>query len=188
GLIEEVAQTATQSGLLVHTHASESRRETEIVETETGYRNIEYLHHLGLTGKNIALAHCIHVDEHEMRILAETGTHVMHCPSSNLKLGSGIAPVHEMLEKGISVSIGADGAPCNNNLDIFMEMRLAALLQKMRKGPGALPAIAAYRLATIEGARALGLENEIGTIDIGKRADIVILNLNQLHCSPAPDP
>jgi 5-methylthioadenosine/S-adenosylhomocysteine deaminase len=187
-LLEEVAHVALESGLIVHTHASESRREIEIVEQESGCRNVEYLNRIGLTGKNIALAHCVFVDEREQHILAETGTHVMHCPSSNLKLGSGLAPVYDMLARGVSVSLGADGAACNNNLDIFVEMRLAALLQKMRHGPEALPARTAFRLATIEGARTLGLEQEIGTIEEGKRADIVILNLKQLHCAPAPDP
>jgi len=187
-LLEEVARVAAKTGTIVHTHASESHREIEIVEAETGYRNIVYLDKVGLSGKNVALAHCIFVDEREINLLAETGTHVMHCPSSNLKLGSGVAPVHEMLERGVSVSLGADGAACNNNLDVFIEMRQAALLQKMRKGPEALPAREAFRLATIGGARTLGLEQELGTIEVGKRADIVILNLEQLHCAPAPDP
>lgn len=187
-LLEEVAVTARQQGLLVHTHASEHRREIEIVEQETGFRNIEYLQNVGLVGKHIALAHCIHVDQLEQEILAETGTHVMHCPSSNLKLGSGIAPVTEMLARGVAVSLGADGAPCNNNLDIFQEMRLAALLQKMRCGSAELPARTAFHLATLAGAHCLGLGDEIGSIEIGKRADITILNLERLHCAPAPDP
>jgi 5-methylthioadenosine/S-adenosylhomocysteine deaminase len=174
--------------MIVHTHASESRREIDIVESETGLRNVVYLDRVGLTGRNIALAHCVYVDEREQQLLAETGTHVMHCPSSNLKLGSGVAPVYEMLERGVSVSLGADGAPCNNNLDMFVEMRLAALLQKMRKGPEALPAREAFRLATIGGAKTLGMEHELGTIEVKKRADIIILNLKQLHCTPAPDP
>src|SRR5262249_45363258 len=135
GLLEEISSVAAQTGLIVHTHASESRREIEIVEAEAGCRNVEYLSQVGMVGKNIALAHCVLINELEQHILAETGTHVLHCPSSNLKLGSGIAPIYEMLERGISVSLGADGAACNNNLDIFIEMRLAALLQKMRHGP-----------------------------------------------------
>ncbi|MEW6730691.1 MAG: 5'-deoxyadenosine deaminase [Acidobacteriota bacterium] len=187
-LLEEVARIAVEKGALVHTHASENRREIEIVESETGLRNIEYLNRVGLTGRHVALAHCIYVNEREQDILAETGTHVMHCPSSNLKLGSGIAPINEMLSRGVYISLGADGAPCNNNLDIFTEMRLAALLQKVRGGPTALPAATAFRLATLEGARALGAENELGTIEVGKLADIVIVNLQQLHSTPSPDP
>ena len=120
-------------------------------------------------------------------MLASTGTRVAHCPSSNLKLGSGIAPVIEMLERGISVSLGADGAPCNNRLDMFTEMRTAALLQKVSRGADALPAERALRMATIDGARALGLENEIGSLEVGKRADITILDLERLHLTPRPD-
>lgn len=186
-LLETVAKIAKENNLLIHTHASENRREIEVVESETGYRNIEYLQKVGLAGKNIALAHCIHVNEREQQILADTGTHVLHCPSSNLKLGSGVAPVTEMLARGVSVSIGADGAPCNNNLDVFKEIRLAALLQKMRCGSTALPAKTAFHLGTLAGAKALGQEAQIGSIEVGKRADIIIVNLNNLHCTPTPD-
>lgn len=186
-LLETVASIAKEKEMIVHTHASENRREIEVVESETGLRNIEYLQKVGLAGKNVALAHCIHVNDREQQILAETNTHVLHCPSSNLKLGSGVAPITDMLAKGVSVSIGADGAPCNNNIDIFKEMRLAALLQKMQYGSTALPARTAFYLATLAGAKALGLEKEIGSIEIGKRADIIIVNLNKLHCTPTPD-
>lgn len=187
-LLEEVARIAKETGTIIHTHASENRREIEIVENETGYRNIQYLNHLGITGKNVALAHCIHVNRAEQKILLETETNVLHCPSSNLKLSSGIAPVWEMVEQGVPVSLGADGAACNNNLDIFTEMRLAALLQKMRRGPRSLPAKTVFKMATINGAKTLGLEKEIGSIEVGKRADFVIFNLQQLHTTPAPDP
>lgn len=186
-LLETISKIAQENNILIHTHASENRKEIEVVQSETGLRNVEYLQKVGLAGKNIALAHCIHVDEREQQILAETGTQVLHCPSSNLKLGSGVAPITEMLERGVSISIGADGAPCNNNLDIFKEMRLAALLQKMRYGSSALPAKTAFHLSTLAGAKALGLEKEIGSIEVGKHADIIIVNLNQLHSTPAPD-
>jgi 5-methylthioadenosine/S-adenosylhomocysteine deaminase len=171
---------------MIHTHASENRTEIEMVERETGQRNIAYLHSLGITGEHVALAHCIHLDNAELEILSSTGTHVAHCPSSNLKLGSGIAPVKEMLERGISVSLGADAAPCNNRLDMFTEMRSAALLQKVSHGADALPAARTLRLATIDGARALGLEQEIGSLEVGKRADVILINLDCLHSSPRP--
>ncbi|MBI4850930.1 MAG: 5'-deoxyadenosine deaminase [Acidobacteria bacterium] len=186
-LLETISKIAQENNLLIHTHASENLKEIEVVQNETGLRNVEYLQKVGLAGKNIALAHCVHVNEYEQRILAETGTHVLHCPSSNLKLGSGLAPITEMLELGVSVSIGADGAPCNNNLDMFKEMRLAALLQKMRYGSSSLPAKKAFYLATLAGAKALGLEEKIGSIEVGKTADIIIVNLNQLHSTPTPD-
>lgn len=187
-LLERVAQLSRERAVLVHTHASENREEIALVEKATGRRNIAYLHAVGLTAPHVVLAHCIWLDEMEMNLLQQTQTKVAHCPSSNLKLGSGIARVTEMLERGIAVSLGADGAPCNNRLDMFTEMRTAALLQKVQHGPQAMPALTALRMATMEGAKALGLDNEIGSIEIGKKADLVLLNLQQLPCSPQPDP
>ncbi len=186
-LLEQVATQARQHGVLVHTHASENRDEIAYVEQTTGLRNIVYLNQVGLTGPHVVLAHCIWLDETEMALLADTQTRVAHCPSSNLKLASGIARVTEMLERGISVSLGADGAPCNNRLDMFTEMRTAALLQKVQYGSRALPALTALRMATIEGAKALGLNDQIGSLEIGKRADLMTLNLNRLHTTPQPD-
>lgn len=186
-LLERVARLARERGVMIHTHASENRSEIEMVMRETGMRNIEYLNSVGISGPHVLLAHCVHVSEGEMIMLADNGTHVAHCPSSNLKLGSGIAPVAEMLERGISVSLGADGAPCNNRLDMFTEMRTAALLQKVSRGAEVLPARRALRMATSDGARALGLENEIGSLETGKRADITILDLERLHLTPRPE-
>ena len=186
-LLSEVARLSREHGVLVHTHASENRAEIEMVERATGMRNIEYLASLGLAAPHIALAHCIHVNQLELDILAQTGTHVLHCPSSNLKLGSGIAPVMEMLARGISVSLGADGAACNNRLDMFTEMRTAALLQKVSHGADALPARRVLRMATVDGARALGLAQEIGTLEQGKRADLIVVALERLHQTPRPD-
>ena len=187
GLLRRVAALARERGVLIHTHASENRSEIELVERETGLRNVEYLDSVGVTGPHVVLAHCVHVNEREMDLLASTGTHAAHCPSSNLKLGSGVAPVAEMLERGVSVSLGADGAPCNNRLDMFTEMRTAALLQKVRRGAEALPARRALRMATADGARALGLGGEVGSIEAGKRADLTILDLERLHLTPRPD-
>jgi len=185
-LLSEVARLARERGVMIHTHASENRTEIEMVERETGERNVVYLNSVGITGRHVALAHCIHLDETELEILASTATNVAHCPSSNLKLGSGIAPIKEMLERGISVSIGADGSPCNNRLDMFTEMRTAALLQKVQHGADVLPARRVLRMATIDGARALGLEKEIGSLEVGKRADVIVVNLDRLHSSPRP--
>ncbi len=187
GLLEQVAHLSRERGVLVHTHASENRTEIEMVERATGKRNIEYLSSLGLAAPHVALAHCVHLDADELDILARTGTHVLHCPSSNLKLGSGIAPIMEMLARGVSVSLGADGAPCNNRLDMFTEMRTAALLQKVTHGADALPARRVLRMATIDGARALGLERETGTLETGKRADLIVVALDRLHLTPRPD-
>jgi 5-methylthioadenosine/S-adenosylhomocysteine deaminase len=186
-LLERVARLARERGVMIHTHASENRSEIELVERETGLRNVEYLDSLGLSGPHVLLAHCVHVGAEEMGLLASAGTHVSHCPSSNMKLGSGVAPVSEMLGRGVSVSLGADGAPCNNRLDMFTEMRAAALLQKVSRGADALPASRVLRMATRDGARALGLEAEIGSLEAGKRADISVVQLGRLHTTPLPD-
>ncbi|HEV2707095.1 MAG TPA: 5'-deoxyadenosine deaminase [Pyrinomonadaceae bacterium] len=186
-LLREVGRLARTHGVLIHTHASENRTEIELVESETGMRNVLYLDAVGLTGRHVLLAHCVHLDDAETAVLATTGTHVAHCPSSNLKLGSGLAPVAQLLERGVSVSLGADGAACNNRLDMFTEMRTAALLQKIVRGTEALPARRVLRMATIDGARALGLADEIGSLEAGKRADLSIIDLERLHLTPRPD-
>ncbi|GAE24500.1 guanine deaminase [Halalkalibacter wakoensis JCM 9140] len=186
-LLQEVAQLSASYGVHVHTHASENRGEIEIVEQETGMRNIEYLDHIGLANDRLILAHCVWLDENEKLIIKEKGIHVSHCPGSNLKLASGIAEVPRLLDDQISVSLGADGAPCNNNLDMFNEMRLAALIQKPIHGPAAMNAKTVFKMATIGGAKAVGLENEIGSIEVGKKADLVLLDLNDFHTYPSFD-
>jgi 5-methylthioadenosine/S-adenosylhomocysteine deaminase len=187
-MLESVARLSRERGVMVHTHASENKEEIELIERETGRRNIEYLNEVGLAGSHVLLAHCVHLNKSEIEILSKTGTHVAHCPSSNLKLGSGFASVVEMTRRGISVSLGADGAPCNNRLDMFTEMRTAALIQKALHGAEVLPALQVLRMATIDGARALGMGKEIGSIEVGKRADLVLVNLDSLHTTPHPDP
>ena len=181
-LLEAVARLAVEHQLVIHTHASENRDEIALIKSRTGRKNIDYLADTGLTSKHLCLAHCVWVDEAEQALMAERDVKVLHCPGSNLKLGSGLAPVVEMRAQGISVSLGADGAACNNHLDMFEEMRLAAVLQAVRHQPGALTARDAIWMATREGARALGLENEIGSIEAGKRADVILVEAH------GPDP
>jgi len=183
-LLTRVAQLAKERNVIVHTHASENRNECALVEGETGLRNVAYLDSLGLSGPHVVLAHCVHLDTAEFETLAKTRTNVAHCPSSNLKLGSGIAEITRMLDAGISVSLGADGAACNNRLDMFTEMRSMAMLQKAGHGPEVIPARQALRIATIGGARALGLEKQIGTLEVGKRADVIVVSLDTLHSAP----
>lgn len=185
GLLRAVQRIAADRGVLVHTHAAENRGECALVEAEHGCRNVEYFHRLQMTGPKLLLAHCVHLSGEEMEILARTGTRVAHCPGSNLKLASGIAPVAELRRHGVEVGLGADGAPCNNNLDGFLEMRLAALLQKVVAGPTALTAPEVLEMATLGGARALGLDGEIGSLEAGKRADVAVVDLRGLHCAPA---
>lgn len=187
-LLEGVASLSQQGLTLVHTHASEQREEIEIVRRDSGLTNIEYLHLVGLVSPRLCAAHCVWVDPQEQDLLAANDVKVTHCPGSNLKLGSGIAPVPEMLGRGICVSLGSDGAACNNHLDMFGEMRLAALLQSARLGAGSVPAQQALAMATRNGARALGLEHEIGSIEVGKRADLILIDNTAPHLAPAADP
>jgi len=183
-LLRAVSDLAARAGAVIHTHAAETPVELQIVKRETGNDELSYLDSVGISGPRVALAHCVWVDKEGIARLARQRTNVVHCPSSNLKLGSGVAPIPEMLAAGCRVGLGADGAPCNNRLDAFTEMRLAALIQKPRLGPDALPAPQALELATLGGARALGLEAEIGSIEVGKRADLVVLDLNGPHTQP----
>lgn len=186
-LLHEVRDLSAHYGVKVHTHASENLGEIEIVQAMTGMRNIVYLDHLGLANERLILAHCVWLDEEEHRILHDRGVHVSHCPGSNLKLASGVADIPGMLNGNISLSLGADGAPCNNNLDMFNEMRLAALIQKPLHGPTSMDARSVFRMATIGGARAVGLEDQIGSIEVGKKADLAILNLYNFHTFPSFD-
>ncbi|WP_226668487.1 5'-deoxyadenosine deaminase [Metabacillus litoralis] len=184
-LLTNVRELSAYYDVRVHTHASENLKEIEIVESERGMRNIVYLDHIGLANPKLILAHCIWLDEEEKRIIKEKGIKVSHCPGSNLKLASGTAQTPEMLENNVFLSIGADGAPCNNNLDMFNEMRLTALIQKPIHGPTAMDAKKVFKMATIGGAQAMGLENEIGSLEVGKKADLVILDLNDFHTYPS---
>lgn len=177
-LIESFEMKKDFAGSLYHTHSSENKNEIAEVKRRHNKENIEYFDSIGVIDDHSVLAHCIHVNDKEVNLLKKNNVRVSHCPSSNLKLGSGIANIPKFLKKGISVSLGADGAPCNNNLSIFNEMRLAALIQKPIHGSTVMDAKTVFKLATIEGAKALHLQNEIGSIEVGKKADLVLLNLN----------
>ncbi len=187
-LLEAVAVLSERHGLLVHTHASESRGEIAIVRERTGFDNVPYLDALGLLSPRLCAAHCVWVDEPAQSMLAEHDVKVLHCPGSNLKLGSGIAPVVELRRRGVVVSLGADGAACNNRLDMFAEMRLAALLQAVRLGPGQLPAREVLWMATRGGARTLGLEPDLGSLEPGKLADLIVVGRQRPHQLPEHDP
>jgi len=183
-LLRKVSDLAEKHGCQIHTHAAETPVELETVQRATGHDELSYLDSVGISGERTTLAHCVWVDPDGIRRLASQRTNIAHCPSSNLKLGSGIAPIPEMLAAGCRVGLGADGAPCNNRLDAFAEMRLAALIQKPRRGPQSLPAPDVLTMATIGGARALGLEAELGSIEVGKRADLTVLDLSGPHTLP----
>lgn len=183
-LTEAHAMTRAFPGMLFHTHASENRHEMEEVRKRCGMDNVEYFDALGILNHVTCLAHCIWLNDHEVDLMAQRHAKVLHCPSSNLKLGSGIATVPRYMERGISVSLGADGAPCNNTLDMFQEMRLAALIQKPIHGPTAMRALHVLRLATMGGATALGIADEVGSIAAGKKADIILLDLDRYWNAP----
>ena len=187
-LLREVGVQAHARGVRIHTHASENLGEVALVRQRFGKDNIVVLDELGLLGNHTCIAHCVHLSAQEKQLLAARGAHVCHCPSSNLKLASGICPVPELIAAGVAVALGADGAPCNNNLDGFMELRLAALLHKHRVGPRALPAPEVVRLATLGGAAALGLADKIGSLELGKRGDLIAVDLAALHTVPATNP
>jgi cytosine/adenosine deaminase-related metal-dependent hydrolase len=191
-LLTEVARHARERKALVHTHASENLKEIQMVKKLVGCENVEYLHQLGLTSSDLVLAHCIWLKPNEKNILKRSGTHVVHCPSSNMKLASGLAHVPDLRARGINVALGADGAPCNNNLDMFGEMRLAALLHKPGAGPKAMRAQEVLDMATRDGAKALSWFKDIGSIEVGKKADLVALDLrtpsNTLPAGHEADP
>jgi len=183
-LLKEVNQICQREGLIFHSHAAENIDEVRLVVESTGKRNITAFAKLGIIGPNVCLAHCVWLDKYEKDILEDNHIKVLHCPSANLKLGSGIAPIPEYLKRGISVSLGADGAPCNNNLSMFNEMRLAALIQKPLHGPTSMDSESVFRMATIEGAKALGIDDKIGSIEPGKKADIAFCKINQIDTIP----
>ena len=187
-LLEATAAVSAEHGMLVHTHASEQRDEIDVVRAIAGMGNLAYLADTGLATPHLCAAHCVWVDESEQALMAERDVKVMHCPGSNLKLGSGLAPIVEMRARGITVSLGADGAACNNRLDMFEEMRLSATLQAVRLGPGRLPARDVVWMATRAGAKTLALDGAIGQITPGFRADLIAVDVSGPMVAPALDP
>lgn len=187
-LLEACAALARKHDWLLQTHACENRTEVAEVRRITGLPTIDYLAARGLVGRDVVLAHGVHLLPHEVRRLAESETTVCHCPGANLKLGSGIADVAGLLGAGVRVALGADGPPCNNRLSIFHEMSLAGTLPGISRGPAALGAWQVLAMATREGAAALRLENEIGTLEPGKSADVTVVDLEEWSMLPGGDP
>ena len=184
-----VATLAAELDLPVHVHVHETEHEITRSIAEHGVRPLERLTKLGLLGPGLIAVHAVHVNEQEIQLLARHGCSVAHCPSSNLKLASGFAPVEAMLKAGINVALGTDGAASNNRLDVFTEMRTAALLAKaVARNAEAMPEHAALRAATLGGARALGLGARIGSIEPGKRADLVAVHMRAPELAPCYDP
>ncbi|MGI5453337.1 amidohydrolase [Streptomyces sp. CA-249302] len=186
--LTEIAALAREFGALLHIHAAENATEVATVEVRYGKRPVELLDSLGLLGPDLLLAHAVDLTGPEIAALARTGTSVAHCPVSNLKLGCGIAPVPRLLSAGVTVGLGTDGAVSSNTLDVLGAVRQAALVHKAGGDPTAVGAQQAVRMATIEGARALGLGDHLGSLEAGKRADLVVLDLGAPHLRPLHDP
>ncbi|MDO9064589.1 MAG: TRZ/ATZ family hydrolase [Sulfuricella sp.] len=184
----KVLTYAEQLDLPIHIHLHETHDEVEASLKQYQMRPLERMHRLGLLGPNLIAVHMVQINTEEIRLLAEHGCHVAHCPSSNFKLASGIAPVMEKLEHDVNVGLGTDGAASNNRLDMFTEMRLAALLAKGQSGnAAALPAHQALAMATLNAARALGIDQLTGSLAIGKAADIAAVDLSALETQPCYD-
>jgi 5-methylthioadenosine/S-adenosylhomocysteine deaminase len=184
-----IVMFAQQLDLALQTHLHETAAEIAQSLAQFGERPLHRLARLGVTGPNFIAIHAVHMDAGDIELLAREHGHAVHCPSSNMKLASGLAPVAALMAAGINVALGTDGAASNNRLDLFEEMRLAALAAKTQTGDAAqLPAQQALRMATLNGAQALGLEDRLGSITIGKRADLVAVDLSALEALPCYDP
>ena len=187
--LAQVATYAAELDLPVHIHVHETAGEIEQGVSRDGRRPLARLHDLGLVGPSLIAVHGVHLSAQDIALLVQHGCHVAHCPSSNLKLASGFAPVAELAQAGVNVGIGTDGAASNNRLDLFTEMRQAALLAKAVAGDAtAVPAQQALRMATLNGARALGLDRELGSLEPGKAADVVAVDFGAPELSPCYDP
>jgi len=187
-LLRGCTELARSHGWQLQSHAAENRQEVAEVRNRSGRGNIEFLDEHDLLGDDVILAHGIHLDEAEVRRLAHTRTTICHCPGANLKLGSGIADVPGLLEAGVPVVLGADGPPCNNRLSIFHEMSLAATIHGLRYGPAVLDPWAVLGMATREAAEALHMGTEIGTLEVGKAGDVVVVELDGWSALPGGDP
>jgi cytosine/adenosine deaminase-related metal-dependent hydrolase len=188
-LFRKMMAAANERGMGVTVHMAEVREDVEYLRNAFDMTPIEYCESVGMVGPRVLLIHCVQLGGEDIRRLAETGTHVTHNPLSNTKLASGIAPIAAMLDAGVNVTLGTDGGPSNNGYDMINDMRWASYLQKVKTGdPTVMPNEAVLEMATINGAKAMGLEDQIGSIEVGKQADFVALDMNKPRLTPAPDP
>ena len=179
------AEMAKDKQWPLHTHSSEQREEVEFVRRLTGRGNVKFLHDCGVCGPNVALVHGVHLDPGDLELLRESGTSLVHCPSANAKLGSGIAPIPDLRAAGIPLSLGADGAPCNNRLDMFQEIRLAGMLQSLARGPGVLPPEEILDMATNGGSRFFRYGGQLGYLRPGARADLIAVSQTNVGVVPS---
>ena len=188
-LFREISAKARELKTGITMHLAEVPEDVEYMTKEFGRKPVEFAHWVGLTGDNVVLVHVVWVSDDEISLLARTGTHVSHNPSSNSKLGSGIARVADMLKAGVNVTLGCDGGPSNDNYDMIEEMKIAALLQPaVKHDASVIRAEDVLEMATVRGAKALGLEREVGSIEVGKKADIIVVNYWDPKLMPLNDP
>ncbi len=184
-LLQQSRVAADEIGVGLHIHAAEAPNEPQMAKKKHGETTMTHLHNLGFLKNDVLAAHCVYVDENDMRIMRNTNTAVAHCPSAMMKYGNQIAPVPDLLAKKVTVGLGTDGCGSNNNLDMIEEMRIAALVHKMIKQDSTvLPIPQLIRMSTIQGAKALGLDKEVGSIEEGKKADLILFNYKQPHLVP----
>ncbi len=187
--LKKIRTLADELELPIHMHVHEILHEIQEQKKKTGQTPLQRLHGLGLLSPSFMAVHMTQLSDEEINLVAETGAHIVHCPESNLKLASGFCPVAKCLEAGINVAIGTDGAASNNDLDMFGEMRTAALLAKgVANDASAVPAKTALEMATINGAKALGIADKTGSLTIGKAADVIAIKMDQLEAQPLYDP
>lgn len=188
-VMKEVARLMNKEKIRVTMHFAQSLEEVESIREKFNCDPVALLEELELIGDRLLLIHATNLSPEDIDGLARTHTHLVHCPLSNMKLAMGYTPVPALLNKGVNVTLGCDGAPCDNNYDMFIEMRTAAVIHKENEGdPTVLPAETVLEMATINGAKALGLDKEIGSLEVGKKADFIVLNTNQPHLIPSPNP
>ena len=184
-LLIKVRELADEYNMGIHIHVSETQKEIDDVLAEKGLRPFEYLEKIGFLGPDVLAAHCVWLSDEEIEIIKKHDVKVSHNPCSNMKLASGVSPVSKMIDKGICVSIGTDGASSNNNLDLIEELKTASLLQKVSTlDPKVLSSDEAIEMATIKGAEALGLDSEIGSVEVGKKADLILIDTNSANMVP----
>ena len=184
-LLIKVRELADEYNMGIHIHVSETQKEIEDVSSQKGLRPFEYLDKIGFLGPDVVAAHSVWLSDNEIEIIKKNNVKISHNPCSNMKLASGVAPVSKLIENDICVSIGTDGASSNNNLDLIEELKTASLLQKVSTlDPKVLNSDEAIAMGTIKGAEALGLESEIGSIEVGKKADIVLIDTNSANMVP----
>ena len=187
--LRDATRLAKENRIPLFSHVSETSSEVEDILSRYGRRPVEHLDALGLLGERFVAVHCVHISDHEQSLLAQSGTKVIHCPESNMKLASGSSPIWHLSARGVTVGLGTDGPASNNNLDMFEEMRTASLAAKLvTRDPQALSARQALKMATIDCARALGMDDRIGSLVPGKLADLVVVDLDKPHLTPLYDP